>query len=490
MKEQKEAQDVGLEDSNLFNVEAEQIVLGSIIFNNEYLNKVGEILLPEHFYEPVHQKIYEYISGLVLRSDAVADSVTLKRFFETDETIKSIGGINYLSSLMGAATGIFDIINYAKEIVDLAVKRQLVMLGEGIVNSAYKVDTGSAVEQIENAESQLFKLGTSNTTDRGTQTISGATNIVIQNAEKAMKRDSHISGVPTDFIDLDKLLGGLQKSDLLILAGRPSMGKTGLVVNIAYNAAKKLDEVYRKDVDENKLEGVGIFSLEMSSDQLAGRMLAMETGVNSNNFRTGDISQENFDVIVEKANNLSQLPIYIDDTPALSISAVRTRVRRMVRKHNLALVIVDYLQLLRGTGRNSQQNRVQEISEITQGLKAIAKEFNIPVIALSQLSRAVEQREDKRPMLSDLRESGSIEQDADVVMFIYREEYYEERRKPQEGDPKMDAWAANMDRIRNKTEVIVAKHRNGPIGTVRLHFNANITRFTDDAGHLENSYKG
>jgi replicative DNA helicase len=485
MKEQKEAQEKNLEGTNLFNVEAEQIVLGSVIQNNEYLNKVSEILLPIHFYEPIHQKIYEHISNEVLRSNNVADSITLKRFFETDETLKSIGGVNYLSTLLGIASGIFDIVNYAKEIVDLAIKRELVMLGENMVNNAYKVTTGNAIKQIEEAETELFKLGTSNTTDKGTQKIGDVTNIVIENTAKAMKRDSHISGVPTDFIDLDKILGGLQKSDLLILAGRPSMGKTGLATNIAYNAAKKLSKTHTKNQEENKLEGIGLFSLEMSSDQLAGRMLAMETGINSNSYRTGDISQENFDIIVEKANEISQLPIFIDDTPALSISAVRTRVRRMIRKHNISLLIVDYLQLLHGTGLHSQQNRVQEISEITQGLKAIAKEFNIPVLALSQLSRAVEAREDKRPMLQDLRESGSIEQDADVVMFIYREEYYEERKKPQEGDPKLEIWAANMDRIRNKTEVIIAKHRNGAIGTVKLHFNSNITKFTDDAGHLE-----
>jgi replicative DNA helicase len=490
MEEKKESKDsVALDRAELFNIDAEQIVLGSIILNNEYLNKINEILLPEHFYEPVHKKIYEYIANSVLKSDLIADSVTLKRFFETDELIASIGGVNYLSALLSAATGIFDIVSYAKTIADLALKRELVFIGEDIVNKAYKSNTGDALGQIENAESSLFKLSTQNVTDKGAEDINTSLKEVIEKTKIARTRDSHISGVPTDFLDLDRLLGGMQKSDLLILAGRPSMGKTALAINVAFNAAKKLVEEHTKKPEENPKLGVALFSLEMSSDQIAARMLAMETGINSNRFRTGDINQDNFDTIVEKANELSGLPIFTDDTPALTISAVRTRVRRMIRKHNLGLVVIDYLQLLRGTSEHAKQNRVQEINEITQGLKAIAKEFDIPVLALSQLSRAVEQREDKRPQLSDLRESGSIEQDSDVVMFIYREEYYEERKRPSDGDPKMEVWQAKMAQIKNKTEVIIAKHRNGPIGTVKLHFNSDTTKFTDDAGHLEGAYK-
>jgi replicative DNA helicase len=479
-----------IEKPQLFNIEAEQVILGSIILNNEYLNKVNEILLPTHFYEPVHQRIYEYISNLIVRSDLIADSVTLKRFFEHDELTASIGGVNYLAHLLGIATGIFDIVDYARLVVDLALKRELVLIGEDIVNRAYKTNTGDALKQVEHAENSLFQISTENATDKGAQSIASAISETIKKTEISIKRDSHISGVPTDFIDLDKILGGLQQSDLLILAGRPSMGKTALAINIAYNAAKKLFEEHKSKPEEKQKTAIGFFSLEMSSDQLAARMLSMETGINSNRFRTGDISQEHFEILVEKANAIAEMPMFIDDTPALTISAVRTRVRRMIRKHNLGLAVIDYLQLLRGTTEHAKQNRVQEISEITQGLKAIAKEFNIPVLALSQLSRAVEQREDKRPQLADLRESGSIEQDADVVMFIYREEYYEERKRPSDGSPKMEAWQAAMERMRNKAEVIVAKHRNGPIGSVKLHFDSNTTRFTDDAGYLENAYTG
>lgn len=477
-----------MQKQNLFNIDAEQTVLGSIILHNEYLYKVIEILKPQHFYEPVHQKIYEHISSVAIRSDAVADSVTLKRFFENDETIKSIGGTGYMSTLLVSATGVFDIVNYAKLIIDLALKRELVFTGEGIINRAYENTTTRAIEQIEEAEGVLFKLGTENLSEKGYQNVRTTLASVVENTRIARKRDTNISGVPTGFVDIDKLLGGMQRSDLIILAGRPSMGKTALAVNIAYRAVERLTEYYKKNPNAEKQLGVGFFSLEMSADQLTTRLLAMETGVNSNKFRTGDMTDNDFDSIVDNANKIASLPIYIDDTPALQISALRTRVRRMIRKHNLGLVVVDYLQLLRGTNKQSQQNRVQEVNEITQGLKAIAKEFNIPVLALSQLSRAVEQREDKRPLLSDLRESGSIEQDADVVMFIYREEYYEERRRPSNDSPRMQEWISNMDRIRNKAEVIVSKHRNGATGNVRLHFIPNVTKFIDDAGYLNDSY--
>jgi len=477
-------EEIKIEKPNLFNVEAEQIVLGTVLLNNEYLGKITEILKTEYFYEPSHQKIYEHILHTTQRANIVADSVTLKYFFDNDETLKSIGGSNYLSILLNAGAGIVDIVDYAKIIHDLAVKRSLVFIGEEVVTTAYKENITSANEQIEQAETKLFQLSSQD------QHNSGFTNIVnpmaetIHKAKIAMERDSNLSGTATNFIDLDRLLGGLQESDLVILAGRPSMGKSALAINMAQNIAKNFQDEHKNNPDKPK-KSVGFFSLEMSADQIAARMLAIETGINSNKFRTGEIAKDKFNDIVTAADEVSKLPLFIDDTPALSISAIRTRTRRMIRQHNLGVMIIDYLQLSKGVTKHAEQNRVQEISEITQGLKAIAKEFNIPVLALAQLSRAVEQRENKKPQLSDLRESGSIEQDADIVMFIYREVYYEERKKPADGTPALEIWMKNMEQLKNKAEIIIAKHRNGPIGQVVLHYEVNTQKFTDDAGYIK-----
>jgi len=479
-----------IDKPSLFNIQAEQVVLGTVILNNEYLGKVIEILQKEHFYEPAHQVIFEHIIHTTQRANIVADSITLKSFFDTDDLLKTIGGSKYLSILLGMGAGIVDIVDYAKIIQDLALKRKLVLIGEEIVNDAYKKSAKTTANtQIENAESLLFELSHQGEFSKGFTNIVNPMAETIHKAKLAIERDSSISGHPTNFIDLDRMLGGLQNSDLLILAGRPSMGKSALAINIAYNVAKYFDAQHKANPEEDK-KSVGIFSLEMASDQIAGRLLAMETGVNSNKFRTGEINKGDFDGIVQSADEISRLPLFIDDTPALSIAAVKTRTRRLVRQQNLGLIVIDYLQLLRGSSKSSQQNRVQEVSEITQGLKAIAKEFNIPVLALSQLSRSVESREDKRPMLQDLRESGSIEQDADIVMFIYRQAYYEERKKPADGDPKMEMWINTMSQLRNKCEVIIAKHRNGAIGNVTLHFEGNTTKFTDNAGYYDRSGEG
>lgn len=489
---EQETQSTNLERSNLFNIEAEQIILGTIILNNDYLNRVLDFLAPEHFFETVHQKIYEHIIHTVHKSNLVADSVTMKHFFEKNEVVSAFGGVKYLATLVSVATSIVDISDYAKLVYDLALKRDLVLTGEKMVNSAYKLQNGKTAEQlIEETESELFKISSQGGYSKDFENIVNPLAQTINNIRLARTRDSHISGVATDFLDLDGVLGGLQNSDLIILAARPSMGKTTLSINMLYNACQFLTCEYEKGNIE-KQKAVAFFSLEMSSDQLAAKILSMETGFSTEDFRKGNInSEDDFNKVVKKADEISRMPLFIDDTPALSISAVRTRIRRLTRKHNLGLVVIDYLQLLRGTSKSSEGSRVQEISEISMGLKAIAKEFNIPVIALSQLSRAVEQREDKRPQLSDLRESGSIEQDADVVMFIYRESYYEERKKPDEADrEKMAAWMSKMDRIRNKTDVIIAKHRNGAIGTVRLHFDGSIGKFRDDAGYLEHGYQG
>ncbi len=462
----------------LYNIEAEQTILGTIIINNEYINRVAEFLLPEHFYEPANKKIFEQISHTINKINIIANQVTLKQFFENDQSIKAIGGSAYLSTLLSRATGVIDIADYAKLVYDLALKRELVMIGEEIVGNAYLADDQvSATEQVEEAENRLFNLTKHGGSSSDFKNISVPLKQTLERTLIARGRDSHISGISTGLDDVDHILSGMQNSDLIILAGRPSMGKTALAINIAVNACKFLN----KDVKEAKdKKAVGFFSLEMSSDQLSARILSMETSINATKFRSGEINEQDWEVITKRSAEIAEMPFFIDDSPALTIPAIRTRVRRMVRKHNLSFLLIDYLQLIYGTSKKSSDSRVQEISEITRGLKAIAKEFNIPVMALSQLSRAVEQREDKRPQLSDLRESGSIEQDADVVGFIFRESYYEERKRPGEDErEKFDKWKSRMDELRNRSELIIAKQRNGPIGSVNLYFDPEFTRFNN-----------
>lgn len=468
----------------LYNIEAEQIILGKIISNNDYYLRIDEYLREEYFYELAHREIYNYIKKTIQKSTIVADSITLKTFFDTNETLVSIGGSNYLSILLSISSGIVDVVSYAKLIQDLAIKRKLAIIGEDIVNEVYKdTDTETAQKQIENAEGKLFDLSNKMENNKGFSSIVNSMAETINNIASARKRDSHISGISCNLIDLDRMLGGFQNSDLIILAGRPSMGKSTLAINIAYNVAT----IFKKEMDEGKpKKSVGIFSLEMPANQIAAKILSIETGLNTDKFRRGAVEDNEFTAIVEKSDIISKVPLFIDDTPALSISSIKTRIRRLVRQENLSFVVIDYLQLVHGVNEGYKNNRVLEISEITQGLKAIAKEFNMPVMALSQLSRLVEQREDKRPQLSDLRESGSIEQDADIVMFVFRESYYEERKKPNESDiEKLKKWQENMDRLRNKSELLVAKHRNGPIGNINLYFNAESSKFADYGGHYE-----
>lgn len=459
-----------------YNIQAEQAILGALLINNESVNRVADYLLAEHFYEPVHQRIYSAISRQI-DNGLIANPVTLKNQFDKDEALSELSGADYLAQLAGRATSIINLETYGRIVYDMHVRRALITLGEDVVNDAYDKEVErSAKEQIEMAEQSLFNLASEGTSETGFKVLKHSLTEAIHRADLAHKRDDAFSGISTQFTDLDKLLGGLQDSDLLILAGRPSMGKTALAINLALNACKSLQK--NVELDE-KPKAVGFFSLEMSSEQLATRMISMESGVNSSRMRVGTLNDEEFAKIVDANRNLYELPFFLDDTPALTISSVRTRARRLKRKHNLGVLLVDYLQLVRGSSKHSEASRVQEVSEVTQGLKAIAKELNIPVIALSQLSRAVEQREDKRPQLSDLRESGSIEQDADIVMFIYREEYYEARKEPPEGSPKHDEWKAKMDACMNITEVIIAKQRNGPIGTAKLYFDGNTTQFKD-----------
>ncbi len=457
-------------------IEAEQQLLGAVLTNNDVYDRVASIITPQHFYDPVHARIYEVAAARIARNQ-LASPVTLKAFMEDDEGLKELGGPAYLARLAGAAISSFAVRDYAQMIYDLAIRRDLIGLGKDISSKASKVDvTLEPKEQIVQAEQALYKLAEQGQSDSGFQSFLKAVTDAVNVANAAYQRDGGLAGISTGLNDMDKKLGGLHPSDLLILAGRPSMGKTSLATNIAFNIAKAYQKGTLPDGSEGAVNGgvVGFFSLEMSAEQLAGRVLAEASEISSHKIRQGDMTEGEFRRFVEAAKTLEACPLYIDDTPALPISQVAARARRLKRTHGLDLIIVDYLQLLRGTA----DNRVQEIAEISMGLKAIAKELNIPVIALSQLSRQVESRDDKRPQLSDLRESGSIEQDADVVMFVFREEYYVEREKP--SDDKLDemaAWQDRMSRLHGKAEVIIGKQRHGPIGTVELSFESEFTRF-------------
>jgi len=460
------------------NIEAEQALLGAILINNEALNHIGSYLEAKHFYEPVHQRIFDAIQKTHDRG-LIANPVTLKHYFDKEEALAEVGGGQYLARLAGSALIVVNVMDYARTIYDLALKRALIGIGEETVNTAYDNNIERlAASQIEEAEQKLFSLASEGNSERSFLPIKASIADAIKRTELAYKNSGQLTGVGTELNDLDRLLGGMQKSDLIILAGRPSMGKTALATTMAYNSARYFQ---RQAIAENleKPQSVGFFSLEMSGEQLASRMLSIATEINSNKLRKGDLTEAEFAKLATESQTLARLPFFIDDTPALSISALRTRARRLKRVNNLGMLVVDYLQLVRGssTANNSNANRVQEVSEVTQGLKAIAKELNIPVLALSQLSRQVESRDDKRPLLSDLRESGSIEQDADVVMFVFREEYYLARAMPREDTPEFFTWQEEMNKVHGLAEVIIAKQRNGPIGNVLMQFTSELTRF-------------
>ena len=470
------------------NVEAEAAFLGAMLIDNRVLEEMQTPLTPLHFFEPVHARIFERVLQLLDRK-AVVTPVTLRPYFEADESLKALGGVAYLARLTADGQGLLAPRELANQIYDLALLRELVSVGRGLVEGA--MDTSESVEpmeQIELAEAALYKVAEGAGTGNEAKSFSAATRVAIESIEKAFNSGGHISGKTTGLNSINNKIGGLHDSDLIILAGRPGMGKTSLATNIAFNAADRL----RRDMDDGipveKSVGAAtvFFSLEMSADQLATRILAEQSGISSEALRMGKISRDDFQRLSFASQRLAELPLYIDDTPALTIASLRTRARRLKRRHDIGLVVVDYLQLLQGSGRASD-NRVNEISEISRGLKTLAKELQVPVIALSQLSRAVEQREDKRPMLSDLRESGSIEQDADMVWFVYREDYYAmatEPKEPTDSDPqdvhtKWQAWREKMEQITGLSELIVAKQRHGATGKVRLRFEARITKFSD-----------
>ena len=463
------------------NLEVEQALLGAILVNNEAANQVSGFLNGHHFFLPVHGRIFEAIRTIIDRGQ-IASPVTLKHFFDKDDDLANVGGSKYLARLAGSAITIINSENYGRIIHDLALRRALVTIGEEVVNEAFDGSVEeTASTQIEAAEQKLYKLAEEGDSEGGFQTFSSSLSTAVKRIESAYKRDGNMVGVPTGLTDLDKLLGGFHPSDLVIIAGRPGMGKTALATNLGYNAAKSFKEEPNKN-DINKVVSgarVGFFSLEMSAEQLATRILAEKTGVSSEKLRRGEVSNDDFGKIVQASQEIEALPFYIDDTPELTVPSLRARSRRLKRQNGLDLIIVDYLQLMRPTSSRRLNNRVQEVTEITMGLKALAKELNVPVVALSQLSRAVEQREDKRPQLSDLRESGSIEQDADVVMFVYREQYYLARQQPTEGTIEHQEWQEQMARVHNVAETIVAKQRHGPTGKISLYFNEFLTQFAD-----------
>ncbi|MCZ7677008.1 MAG: replicative DNA helicase [Roseovarius sp.] len=459
-------------------IEAEQQLLGAILTNNDIYDRVSNLIGPQHFHEPVHARIFEIAAARIAKGN-LASPVTLKAFLEDDEGLKELGGPAYLVRLAGAAISAFAARDYAQMIYDMAIRRELIELGHEIAGRAARADVElEPRDQIVEAEQKLYALSEQGQAERGFQSFLSAVKDAVNVANAAYRRDGGLAGLSTGLIDMDRKLGGLHRSDLLIIAGRPSMGKTSLATNIAFNIARAYRRGPLPDGGEGAVDGgvVGFFSLEMSAEQLAARVLSEAAEIPSEQIRRGDLTEGEFRRFVEAAKTLEACPLYIDDTPALPISMLSARARRLKRTHGLDVLIVDYLQLVRpATARDS---RVNEVSEITQGLKAIAKELDIPVVALSQLSRQVESREDKRPQLSDLRESGSIEQDADVVMFVFREEYYAEREKPPEEKlEEMAKWQERMERLHGRAEVIIGKQRHGPIGTIELSFEGQFTRF-------------
>lgn len=462
------------------NIEVEQALLGAILVNNNAFDRVSDFLQSEHFHEPIHQMIYDEASTLI-RADRVVNPMTIKTYLPEDHMVGEITLAQYLARLAAEATTIINAADYGRAIQDLAIRRSLIEVGESVVNVAYDAPSDvSPRDQIEEAEKQLFSLAETGNENRGFINFSNALTQSVEMAAAAYQRDGQLSGCATGLHDLDRRMGGLQSSDLIIIAARPGMGKTSLATNIAYNIAAAYESEVQPDGTIKPKDGgiVGFFSLEMSAEQLATRVISEQAEVSSSKMRRGDITPAEYDKLTNAMMAMQSKPLFIDQTGGISIAQLATRARRQKRQHGLDLMIIDYLQLMSGSTKNAG-NRVQEITEITTGLKALAKELHVPIIALSQLSRAVESRDDKRPQLSDLRESGSIEQDADVVLFIYREEYYLKNKEPPQDDPSYADWYAKIEKCRGTAEVIVAKQRHGPTGTVPLSFTGEFTRFSD-----------
>ena len=479
------------------NVEAEAALLGALMIDNRIVEDVQLRLKAHHFFEPLHGRIYDAVLRMTDKN-MIANPVTLRPLFEADEAMKEVGGPAYLAQLTGSGAAVIGARDFAAQIYDLALLRALVGVGREMVEGA--LDTSEDVAplaQIERAETELYRVAEEGGSEGKVKSFGEASKIAIKAAEVALNNGGGLSGITTGLDGVNAKIGGLHRSDLTILAGRPGMGKTSLATNMAFAAAQRYQRDIEDGIEPAKSAGaaVAFFSLEMSADQLATRILAEQSGISSENLRTGKISRQEFQQLARASGELSSLPLYIDDTPGLTIAALRTRSRRLKRQKNIGMIVVDYLQLLSGSGKGSSgDNRVQEISEISRGLKQLAKELHLPVLALSQLSRAVEQREDKKPMLSDLRESGSIEQDADIVLFVFREDYYVAAREPKRAMDGDDAkvfeaheqWQRDMERVYGMAELIVAKQRHGSTGKVRMRFDARVTKFSDaaDEGYL------
>ncbi len=460
-------------------VEAEQAVISAVISNNRALERVSEFLKPEHFIEVMHQKIFEACQRLIEKGH-LADTITLKNYLEGNGTLDMAGGVEYLSQLASSAISVVNAYDYGKLVYECAVKRNLIDIGTDIVNGAFggSDDDIPASKQIENAEQELYNLATVGDVENGPISLENTLRASMQTIEEAYRADGSISGISTGLNALDKMMGGFHPSDLMILAARPGMGKTALALNIAFNVA---NEVLNERGPEKLRGPVIFFSLEMSADQLASRLLSTSAEVNGNKIRNGSINDDEFNKLIEHQRALNSMPIYIDDTPDITVPGIRTRARRLKRQEGaLSLIVVDYVQLLNSAGGRKRDSRTQEISEITRGLKILAKELDVPVLALSQLSRLVEQREDKKPQLSDLRESGSIEQDADSVMFIFREAYYHNKKRPVSADATSNEyieWENKAKKIENMAEVLIAKQRHGPTGDVKLSFVGDFVKF-------------
>ncbi|MBI1365098.1 MAG: replicative DNA helicase [Alphaproteobacteria bacterium] len=469
-------------------LEAEQAILGAILFDNEVYYRVSAYLKPEHFYDPVHQLIYD-AAGRLISSGRIAAPSIVNTFLSSSEGFIEAGGQSYLENLARNVPGSVGAQDYARVVFDLAICRGLMSIGGEMIERARETSLDDEPRrQLEDAEQALYKLAETGKYGGGFVTFRAAITQAIEIASEAVKREGGLAGVATGLRDLDHMLGGLHKSDLVILAGRPSMGKTSLATNIAVNAARARAAALKRGEGADTKEGavVGLFSLEMAAEQIATRIISEVSGVPSNMIRRGDVDQEEFDRIYHAARELETLPLFIDDTGGLTIAQLAARARRLKRQHGLDMLVVDYLQLLAGSGKRSSDSRVQEITEISMGLKALAKELNVPVLALSQLSRQVEARDDKRPQLADLRESGSIEQDADVVLFVYREEYYLKRAEPREGTAEHAEWLARCEDARGIAEVIIGKQRHGPIGKVELQFEESLTKFSNlDRGRYD-----
>jgi replicative DNA helicase len=453
------------------NIEAEQSLIGSVLVNNDIIDEISNIVNSSKFFDPIHRKIYEVVESLNNKG-MIANPITLKNYFENDSGLSEVGGVDYLVKLTRFSSSMKQAVDYAKIIHEMYVKRELIFISDGIEDQAKDDQAEKTGENIiEDAEKSLFDLAERGNFSQTFLKFNQALDQTIEMATLAMKSDQGIVGVPTGLTDLDEKLGGLHKSDLIIIAGRPSMGKTALATNIAYYAAKNIQE-------NNEKGSVAFFSLEMSSEQLSTRILSEQARISSSEIRRGKASEETLNRYIETSRNIYDLPLYIDETPAIAISTLSNRARRIKRLFGLKLIVVDYIQLMR-TNTNRMDGRVQEVSEITQGLKALAKELNVPVVALSQLSRAVEQRDDKIPQLSDLRESGSIEQDADVVVFVYREQYYLEKKEPKQGSIEHAEWQSKMSDIHGLASLIIGKHRHGSTGTIHVEFEGMFTKFKD-----------